>query len=112
MYPVTQNKNNLSALSLKRHLCVCWHTAWRLKHKLLEAIAEHESCPLLTSLVVADDAVVEGQRRSGKHGRGAEVKAVFPCSSPRWKSATTVIPDTCVSPLSPIPDLKGDTLRS
>jgi ribosomal protein L37AE/L43A len=30
MYLVTENKNNLSALSLKRHLGVCYRTAWRL----------------------------------------------------------------------------------
>jgi hypothetical protein len=35
MYRVTQNENNRSALSLKRHLGVCYRTAWRLKHKLL-----------------------------------------------------------------------------
>jgi len=34
-YLVTQNKNNLSALSLKRHLGVAYATAWRFKHKLL-----------------------------------------------------------------------------
>ena len=38
IYLVTQNKNNISALSLKRHLGVSYSTAWRVKHKLLEAM--------------------------------------------------------------------------
>ncbi len=72
MYPVTQNKNHLSALSLKRHLGVCCRTAWRLEHKLLEAMAERESGRVLTDVVVADVAVV-----GGKHGRGAESNAAL-----------------------------------
>ncbi len=34
-YPVTQNKNNLSALSRKHHLGVSYRSARRVKHKLL-----------------------------------------------------------------------------
>ncbi|MGH8030945.1 MAG: transposase, partial [Luteimonas sp.] len=36
VYLLTQSKNNISALELKRHLGVCYRTAWRLKHKLIE----------------------------------------------------------------------------
>jgi hypothetical protein len=35
IYLVTQNKNNISALSLKRHPGAAYATAWRIKHKLL-----------------------------------------------------------------------------
>ena len=45
IYRVTQNKNNLSALSLKPHLGICDRSAWRLKHKLMEAMAEREAPP-------------------------------------------------------------------
>ena len=45
IYLITQNKNNISALSLKRQLGVCYRTAWRVKHKLLEAMAEREATP-------------------------------------------------------------------
>lgn len=38
IYLVTKNKNNISALSLMRHLGVSYTTAWRLEHKLLEAM--------------------------------------------------------------------------
>jgi hypothetical protein len=46
-YRVTQKMNDLSRLSLKRHLGSCDRTAWWLKQKLLEIMAERESSPLL-----------------------------------------------------------------
>jgi transposase-like protein len=76
LYLVTQNKSNISALSLKRHLGVCYRTAWRVKHKLLEAMAERESHRLLTGVVLADDAYLGGVR-AGKPGRGSENKVAF-----------------------------------
>jgi transposase-like protein len=76
IYLVTQNKNNISALSLKRHLGVCYRTAWRIKHKLLEAMAERASRRQLIGLVMADDAYLGGVH-AGKPGRGSENKAPF-----------------------------------
>lgn len=76
MYLVTQNKNNLSALSLKRHLGVSYRSAWRIKHKLLETMVEREAPRRLRGDVVADDAYLGGVR-SGKRGRGSENKVPF-----------------------------------
>ena len=76
IYLVTQNKNNISALSLKRHLGVSYSTAWRVKHKLLEAMRQRETRRLLTGLVFADDAVLGGAH-AGKRGRGSENKSPF-----------------------------------
>ena len=76
IYLVTQNKNNLSALSLKRHLGVSYSTAWRVKHKLLEAMRQREPCRLLEGVVFADDAVLGGAH-AGKPGRGSQNKAPF-----------------------------------
>ena len=36
MHLLTQSKNFISALELKRHLGVCYKTAWLVKHKLME----------------------------------------------------------------------------
>jgi hypothetical protein len=103
---VTQNENNLSALSLKRHHGRRDGTAWRLKHKLIEAMGERESDRLLTGTVVADDAVVGGKRSGGKRGRDAEGKAVF---------IAAVELDEDGHPqhvrFDPMSDLKGDALR-
>ena len=76
IYLVTQNKNNLSALSLKRHLGLSYRSAWRLKHKLLEAMAQRESARRLSGTVMADDAYLGGVH-SGKPGRGSENKVPF-----------------------------------
>lgn len=76
IYLVTQNKNCVSALSLKRHLGVSYRSAWRIKHKLLQAMAEREDTRQLTGVVVADDAYLGG-RRSGKPGRGSENTVPF-----------------------------------
>jgi transposase-like protein len=76
IYLITQNKNNISALSLKRHLGVSYRTAWRVKHKLLEAMHQRESRRTLQGVVFADDAVLGGVH-SGKPGRGSENKAPF-----------------------------------
>src|SRR4030095_14107169 len=38
MHLMTQAKNNVSALELKRHLGVSYPTAWLLKHKLMEVM--------------------------------------------------------------------------
>jgi len=76
IYLVTQNKNNLSALSLKRHLGVCYRTAWRVKHKLLEVMVQREDARLLKGVVFADDAVLGGVH-AGKPGRGSENKSPF-----------------------------------
>ncbi len=107
MYLMTQNKNNIAALSLKRHLGVCYRSAWRVKHKLLEAMVERESGRVLTGVVLADDAVVGGKHSGGKRGRGAEGKAVF---------IAAVELDDDGHPgrvrFDPLPDLKGATLRA
>jgi hypothetical protein len=101
IYLLTQNKNCLSALSLKRHLGVCYRTAWRVKHKLLEAMAERESTRQLVGVVVADDAYLGGVH-AGKPGRGSENKALF-------IAAVELDDDGCPQHVrfDPLPDLKG-----
>jgi hypothetical protein len=73
---VTQNKNNIAALSLKRHLGVCYRTAWRIKHKLLEAMAERDSRRQLIGLVMADDAFLGGVHAGKPGARMGEQSAV------------------------------------
>ena len=42
MHLLTQAKNNVSALELKRHLGVSYPTAWLVKHKLMEVMRLRE----------------------------------------------------------------------
>ena len=76
MHLMTQSKNNVSALELKRHLGVRYKAAWLMKHKLLQVMTEREASRVLDGRVEIDDAYLGGERE-GKHGRGSENKVSF-----------------------------------
>ena len=77
MHLLTQSKNNVSALELKRHLGVCYKTAWLMKHKLMEVMRQREDSRQLDGRVEIDDAYLGGERSGGKTGRGSENKVPF-----------------------------------
>ncbi len=77
MHLMTQAKNNVSALELKRHLGVSYPTAWLVKHKIMEVMFLREEGRQLTGRIEADDAYLGGQRPGGKPGRGSENKVAF-----------------------------------
>ena len=76
MYFLTQTKNNVSALELTRLLGVCYRTAWRTKHKLMQVMCEREQATILSGRVEVDDAYLGG-KHPGKPGRGSENKIPF-----------------------------------
>lgn len=76
MHLMTQAKNNVSALELKRHLGVRYKTAWLMKHKLLQVMAEREDRRVLDGRIEIDDAYLGGEK-PGKPGRGSENKISF-----------------------------------
>jgi hypothetical protein len=53
---------------------VCYRTAWRLKHKIMQAMTEREATRQLSGCVQVDDAYLGGERNGGKPGRGSENK--------------------------------------
>lgn len=79
MHLLTQAKNNVSALELRRQLGVSWRTAWRIKHKLMQVMAERESKRQLSGRVEIDDAYLGGERADepGQRGRGSPNKIPF-----------------------------------
>lgn len=77
MYFLTQGKNSTSTLELSRLLGVCYRTAWRLKHKIMQVMADREEKTILAQRVEIDDAYLGGERRGGKVGRGSENKVPF-----------------------------------
>lgn len=77
LYLLTSTKTNLSALELKRHLGVRYRTAWRLKHKIMQAMMEREEPRQLAGFVQVDDAYLGGEHNGGKVGRGAPGKQPF-----------------------------------
>lgn len=76
MQTLTQTKNNVSALELMRHLGVSYPTAWLMKQKLMQVMAERESSRVLKGRVEIDDAYLGGER-PGKRGRGSANKVSF-----------------------------------
>lgn len=79
MHRLTQSKNNVSALELKRHLGVSYPTAWLLKHQLMQVMAEREDRRVLAGRVEIDDAYLGGERpgTAGTAGRGSENQVPF-----------------------------------
>lgn len=77
IYALTSTKNNVAALELMRQLGVCYRTAWRLKHKILQAMTEREETRQLAGFVQLDDAYLGGEVNGGKPGRGSENKQPF-----------------------------------
>lgn len=77
MHLLTQAKNNVSALELKRHLGVRYKTAWLLKHKLMQVMSVREESRQLSGRVEIDDAYLGGELPGGKSGRGSENKVPF-----------------------------------
>jgi transposase-like protein len=77
MYLLTQTKNGVSALELKRQLGIGYNAAWRMKHKLLQVMKERDDSKPLSGTIQVDDAYWGGERSGGKRGRGAPGKTPF-----------------------------------
>ena len=76
IYLISQSKNGLSSLSLKRQIGVSYKTALKVKHKLAQAMVEGDADYKLSGSITLDDAYLGG-RKKGKRGRGSENKQPF-----------------------------------
>ena len=77
IYLLTQSKNGISAMALKRQLGIGYNAAWLMKHKLMQTMRERDDSQPLFGPVQIDDAVWGGERHGGKRGRGAPAKTAF-----------------------------------
>ena len=77
MYFLSQTKNNVSILELRRLTGLSYPTAWRMKHKLMQVMYEREGSTRLCGRVEVDDAYLGGENPGGKAGRGSENKIPF-----------------------------------
>lgn len=77
IYHLTQSKQGISSIELGRRLGVTQTTAWKIKHKLAQAMMERDATKRLSGRVEIDDAYVGGERTGGKRGRGAPGKTPF-----------------------------------
>jgi transposase-like protein len=76
IYLMTQSKNAVSTLELKRQLGVSYKTAWSVKHKLLQTMLLREEPRRLDQRVEIDDSYLGGEH-TGKRGRGSPNKTAF-----------------------------------
>jgi hypothetical protein len=74
MVLLTQQKNAISALALKRHLGVSYPTAWSIKHKLLQVMREHDAERQPTGVIEIDDVSRGGECHGETPGRGSPNK--------------------------------------
>lgn len=77
LYLLTQQKNGISALELKRQLGVSYPTAWSIKHKLMQVMLERDADRRLTGVVEIDDVYWGGEYHGGTPGRGSPNKTPF-----------------------------------
>src|SRR5437879_29015 len=56
MYHLTQSKGGISSIELGRRLGVTQTTAWKIKHKLMQAMMERDDTKRLTGRIEVDDA--------------------------------------------------------
>ena len=77
MYFLSQTKNNVSILELRRLVGLSYPSAWRMKHKLMQVMYERENSTRLCGRVEVDDAYLGGENPGGKAGRGSENKVPF-----------------------------------
>lgn len=77
IYLITQAKNGISMLELKRALGIGYNSAWRLRHKLQFVMMKRDENLKLDMRVEIDDAYLGGIRSGGKVGRGSENKTAF-----------------------------------
>ena len=91
MHLMTQAKNNVSALELKRHLGVSYPTAWLLKHKLMQLMVDREQGRQLTGRVEIDDAYLGGEVHGEKAGRGSPNKIPFVAAVQTTESGQAIL---------------------
>jgi transposase-like protein len=77
IFLVTQSKEGMSALNLRRLLGITINAAMRMKHKLQHVMKSADDSMALEGLVELDDVYWGGKSKGGKRGRGAPGKTPF-----------------------------------
>jgi transposase-like protein len=77
IFLVTQSKEGISALNLRRLLGISFNAAMRMKHKLQHVMKDADDKRVLEGFVELDDVYWGGKAKGGKRGRGAAGKTFF-----------------------------------
>ncbi|QEO99520.1 transposase [Xanthomonas oryzae pv. oryzicola] len=68
LHLLTSTKTNMAALELMRHLGINYKTAWPMKHKIMQVMAEREATRPLSGFVQIDAAYLGGERNGARPG--------------------------------------------
>jgi len=74
---VTQSKTGISALELKRQVKISYNSAWMMKQKIMQVMAERDEQKGLSGTIQLDDVYWGGENHGGSRGRGSENKTPF-----------------------------------
>src|SRR5271165_6469406 len=77
MYHLTQSKQGIFSVELGHRLGVTQTTAWKIKHKLAQAMMQRGAGKRLSGRVELNDAYLGGERTDGERGPGAPGKTPF-----------------------------------
>lgn len=77
IYFITQSKDGLSGLHLRRLLGISVNAAFRMKQKIQHVMKNADDSLRLENLVELDDVYWGGKKKSGKRGRGTAGKTPF-----------------------------------
>ena len=69
MFLISQSKNSIAPLELKRQLGTGYPAIWRVKHKLMQVMDEREAGLILQGTVIIDDAYLGGELGAKTGGR-------------------------------------------
>ena len=87
---ITQSKEGIAALNLRRYLGISDTAALRLKHKLQSVMKNADDTLKLHGLIQIDDVYWGGKSHGGKRGRGAPGKSPFVAALSRVKAFSSV----------------------
>lgn len=77
IYLVSQSKEGISSLKMRRFLGISQTAAMRIKHKLQMVMKKADDQRPLRGFIQIDDVYWGGKKSGGKRGRGAEGKTPF-----------------------------------
>lgn len=77
MFFLSQNKNNVATLKLRRLIAISYSAACRFKYNLMQVMYEREQSTILSEQIEVDDAYLGGKLPGGKVGRDSENKVPF-----------------------------------
>lgn len=77
IYLITQSKNGISSLELRRLLGVNHKTAYRMKQKIMHVMLQRNNARRIGGNIIIDDSYLGGERTGGKRGRGTRGKTPF-----------------------------------